>query len=78
MDDEFSDEFSDEDITVLKVAAHAETTSRDEIQTYVAAVHFVAFWLEKQDGAAGHDTSELFDQFKENVCLIMAKGAVRT
>lgn len=66
------------DIVPLKIAAYSETTSPDEIATYVAAAQFLAFWLEKQNGAAGNDTEALFEQFKNNVCAIMARGAIRT
>lgn len=73
------DEFlNDPDIVPLKIAAFGSHTTPEQIQTYVAAVQFVAWWLEKQDGAAGLDTGQLFDQFKDNVCAIMARGATKT
>ena len=59
----------------LKVAVHKDETSHEQIETYVAAVWFLAWWFEKQDGAAGYDTAQLFEHLKENVCTVMASGA---
>ena len=65
------------DIVPLKIAAYLESTTPEQLQTYVAAVRFVAWWVEKQDGAAGNDTAALFDQFKDNVCAMMARGTIK-
>lgn len=59
----------------LKVAVHAEHTTHEQIETYVAAVWFLAWWMEKQDGAGGYTTEQLFDHLKQNVCTVMAEGA---
>lgn len=61
----------------LKCSCYPDTPM-EELEVYVEAVHFIAHWLEIQDGAGGKSTAEQFDQFKENVCTIMAQGAVRT
>ena len=63
------------DVVSLKVAVHREHTTQEQIETYIAAVWFLAWWMEKQDGAAGFDTTELFEHLKQNVCAVMAQGA---
>ena len=59
----------------LHVAIHEEHTTNEQIETYVAAVWFLAWWLEKQDGAGGFNTEQLFEHLKENICTVMAAGA---
>lgn len=59
----------------LKVAVHQDSTTREEVETYVAAVCFLAWWMEKQDGAGGFDTEQLFEHLRQNVCTVMAEGA---
>ncbi len=61
----------------LFVSAYMETTSDEEWESYAAAVAFMAFWFEKQDGADGKDTNALFEEFKENVCIVMKGDAVK-
>lgn len=63
--------------TTLKCFCYDDTPT-EELEVYAEAVYFMAYWFEKQDGAAGRGTAEMFDQFRENVCVVMAKGAVRT
>lgn len=59
----------------IKVACYREHTTNEQIETYVAAVWFLAWWMEKQDGAGGFDTEQLFEHLKQNVCTVMAEGA---
>jgi len=55
----------------LKVSAYADRTHQSEIAVYGAAVKFVAYWLQKQNGVMDMDTEALFDEFKQNVCTAM-------
>jgi hypothetical protein len=57
--------------TRLVVTAFGETTPPEEIQIYAHAVKFLAYWIEKQDGAAGCTTEDLFTELKTNVCKVM-------
>lgn len=63
--------------TTLRVSAHENITSDEDWKTYASCVSFMAYWFEKQNGANGKETPELFDEFKENVCEIMVGDAVK-
>lgn len=63
--------------TALFVSAYMDETSAEDWESYAACVSFMAFWFEKQDGADGKDTNALFEEFKENVCIVMKGDAVK-
>lgn len=65
-------------MTIHQMAISArEETTREEIETYVAAIGFLAYWFEKQDGANGKDTEALFEEMRGNICDIMIGNATR-
>ena len=65
------------DTIPLQVAAKMDMVTEEHVETYVAAVQFIAWWLEQNDGARGMSTGELLEQFKDNVCVVMARGAIK-
>ena len=73
---EYMEQFPD--TVPLRVAVKMDMVTEEHVETYVATVQFLAWWLEQNDGARGMSTAELLDQFRDNVCAVMARGAVRT
>lgn len=55
----------------LVITAYGETTPPEELRIYAHAVKFLAYWMQKQDGAMGSDTEALFEELKTNVCKAM-------
>lgn len=55
----------------IVVTAYGEKTSANEMAVYGSAVKFVAYWIQKQDGALDMTTEDLFEEFKGNVCIAM-------
>ena len=61
--------------SMVKLGVSAkESTNQDELKLYISCAAFIAAWLEYQNGARGLNTEQLFDEFRDNVCLIMRGG----
>ena len=53
--------------TSINITAYPDKTSDKEVHRYLMCVDFMANWFEKQNGASGKTTAELFDEFKVHV-----------
>jgi hypothetical protein len=70
----FTDGYGQNWPTVALRITRKDGTEEENVHTYVNAAQFMAQWFGEQDGAKGMDTSELFEEFKRNVCELMKAG----
>ena len=61
----------------LKLSAHEEILTEEELIMYAGAVQFIAAYVVRHNGAQGKNSQELFEEFRMNVVEEIKDKAIR-
>ena len=64
--------------SIINITAPTDTVDGQQLRTYQACVNFMAHWITHRQVDTKLDAVELFDEFKANVCAVMADGVEGT